>query len=440
MKSMKWANVDKLRALKELTEHVVEASRILPGVSLFDMPGGEQFEKSNPVMPVINNTGVTLIRPGGWTCYPSFWIRDFAMSLDCEMFTAEELKGMLLLTAATQNGREPLHLDRVIIPPFAVADHINLDGRPVYYPGTYSTGPDQGGSIWGLLPPYCDAFYFIFIADAYINKTGNQAILHEIVEGVAMLERLERAYRVPEFNIETGIVTTQGERRAVNFGFVDSIVQTGSLLFATLLKYQAAKMLDSLLMSMGLHEQAAVYRKEALLIKREVPVTFGTSSGWLLAATEIGRQPDVWGTAYAVSIGLLEGEAYQLALSAIHEGYLSGTTCYKGNVRHIPTTEDASFISAWSELVAVYPINTYQNGAYWGTPTGWYMDALNRKDPDLAAQMLEEYVDGMLTEDFRNVGKEGAPWECIHPDGEYRQNGVYMTSVTVPYGVLKAMI
>lgn len=75
--------------LKELTREVVDSSRIFPG----QMIAGKWGPK---------NTGGVLVRPGGRDCYPSLWIRDYAMSPGTGFITAEEQKHMLRLTVSTQ--------------------------------------------------------------------------------------------------------------------------------------------------------------------------------------------------------------------------------------------------------------------------------------------------------------------------------------------------
>ena len=140
MEVMVWK--DKLAFLKNLTQDVVNASRILPKAQI-------PIEETN--IPTRNTTGITLICPGGRTCYPAFWIRDLAMDLGSGLITVDELKGMLFLTAQRQNGSNPWYLDTgAVVPPFAIPDHILLNGEPVFFPGTYSSGPDQGGKEWGL--------------------------------------------------------------------------------------------------------------------------------------------------------------------------------------------------------------------------------------------------------------------------------------------------
>ena len=62
-----------------------------------------------------------------------------------------------------------------------------------------------------------------------MKKTGEKEILAEKINGQTLLERLDIAFAVPPSNPETQIVYTTSESRGVNFGFFDSIVQTGDL-------------------------------------------------------------------------------------------------------------------------------------------------------------------------------------------------------------------
>ena len=48
-----------------------------------------------------NKTGGTIVCPGGKNCYPAFWIRDYAMSLNSGLIDTLDQKHMLLLTAKT---------------------------------------------------------------------------------------------------------------------------------------------------------------------------------------------------------------------------------------------------------------------------------------------------------------------------------------------------
>ncbi|MBA7543532.1 hypothetical protein ES705_35863 [subsurface metagenome] len=417
----------KLAFLKNLTKDVVDASRVFPEQELSGIAG---------ISVKKNTTGITLIRPGGRICYPAFWIRDLAMDLESGLITADELKGVLLLTAQCQRGAEPWHLDtEAVVPPFAIPDHILLNGEPVFFPGTYSFGPDQGGVQFGYQPPFDDNYYFIEMAYYYLQMTEDESLFQIKVKGIPLLERLHKAFTVPPYDKTTGIVQTTQEDRGVNFGFFDSIYQTGYLLFASLLRFRAALCMKTICESLGEINKAKQYQEEADKIKKFIPSIFATSSGWLNATTGICKQHDVWGTAYAIYIDVLEGNIRKKALSAIRQAYRSRTICYRGNVRQILTTENYSKTSAWEK--ALSPINRYQNGAYWGTASGWVFYALYQADKESFSKMVNEYINELTEGDYRKGEEYGSPWECFHPDGNWRQNSVYKTSVTLPFAALK---
>jgi hypothetical protein len=128
--------------LTGLAAATIEKARVQPGGTRGGMPP--------------NNQGFSLITPGG--NYPAMWVRDFAMSLDCGLIRPAEILDHLQLIARSQNGEQERRLaSGGIIPPFAVPDHINFDGRAVFYPGTYSAGEDQGADPWGPLPTHSGA-------------------------------------------------------------------------------------------------------------------------------------------------------------------------------------------------------------------------------------------------------------------------------------------
>ncbi|NOZ63923.1 MAG: hypothetical protein GXO71_03130, partial [Caldiserica bacterium] len=104
---------------------------------------------------------------------------------------------------------------------------------------------------------------------------------------------------------------------------------------------------------------------------------------------------------------------------------------------HILTTENFSENSAWEK--ALPKINTYQNGAYWGTASGWVFDALARVDEESFTRIVNEYIDELIEGDYRKGKDYGSPWECFHPEGNHNQNPVYLTSVTLPFSSLKKL-
>ncbi|MBN2311865.1 MAG: hypothetical protein JXR94_22995 [Candidatus Hydrogenedentes bacterium] len=412
-----------MRFLAELAAAVVEASRVAPGAKV----GG--------IGP--NTTGGTVIRPGGRACYPAFWIRDYAMSLESGLVTHDEQRHMLLLTAAHQQDEEwPLPSGSVVTPG-SIPDHISFGNKPIFYPGTLEDHEGQGGPAWGKLPSLDDASFFINMAAVYVRDTGDRAILERDVRGKSLFQRLEEAFRMPPHRADTGLVYADDDARGVTFGFVDVITHTGELFFCSVLKFRAAQELAELAEGSGRAGKAESYRAEAVRLRRAIGETFPLESGLFRASTGKSGQPDVWGTAFAVYVGALEPASERAACEALARACREGAIAWRGNIRHVPTTDDFSESTAWE--VSGAPKNRYQNGAYWNTPTGWVCYAIAQVDRALAAQLARDYIAELREGDFRQGPDFGSPWECMHPDGNHRQNPVYMTSVTCPLAAFRRL-
>jgi hypothetical protein len=114
-----------------------------------------------------------------------------------------------------------------------------------------------------------------------------------------------------------------------------------------------------------------------------------------------------------------------------------GTITLEGGVRQVPTDMDFSKTSAWERSMC--PVNTYQNGGYWHTASGWLREALWKHDRKLALQVFGEMIAHLRAQDFRQGPGHGAPWEVYGPSGQARQNPVYLASVALPCGILKRL-
>jgi hypothetical protein len=414
---------DDLEYLKELTKDVMESSRIYPGQAIPEFGN--------------NNTGGTLIRPGGRSCYPAFWIRDYAMSLESGFVSVEEQKHMLLLTASKQCDQTWITNAGSLVPLGAIADHIRIDdSKPIFYPGTYSYA-DQGQKIFGMVPPYGDQFLFIHMAHFYIKSTSESKFLLNEVNGIRMIDRLEMAYKVPPTRQDGVLVYTTDNFRGVDFGFRDVITITGDLCLPSIFKYRASIELAELFERLENKEKAEYYRNIAKQLKIEIPSVFSDERGMLLASTEKSKQADVWSTALAVCFGILEGDDLNKTCQFLSEAYTKGILAYRGNIRHILSTDDYSESSAWEFSLAKK--NTYQNGAYWGTPTGWVCYTIAKVNTKLAQKLAGEYIGELRLNDYRKGGEFEAPYECFYPSGN-KQNPVYLTTVTCPYAIFSQEI
>lgn len=417
---------DSMAFLRGIAEATVKAAHVPPGA---EKTGGG-----------VNTTGIPLITPGG--NYPAFWIRDYAMSLDCGLISPREMLPQLKLIARGQSGRkEKKSPTGCIVPAFSIADHIRMDGNPIFYPSTNETTLFWGCEQFGPLPPADDHYYFIHIAWAYWRDTKEPGFLLEEVDGLPMIERLMKAFDAPDSDAKTGAAVSGPKRRAVGFGFEDSVYMTGAMCFATLLRWRAAKQLVELCEAMKRSGEAKRFEEIAGVIASNIVPLFGDPAkigGWLLGATEKCRQPDVWATLFALHLGVLPEEAVARARATVAEAVRADNHIieYQGAVRHVPTTHNFSAATAWEQSVS--GMNTYQNGAYWHTPTGWLIEALRPVDPALAKGVFERYIAHLKNYDFRD-GEGGAPWECFGIGLAGAQNPVYMTSVTLPLSVLQKM-
>ena len=406
---------ENLSFLEGMTKDVLEASRIYPGQFISKEFGA-------------NNTGGMLIRPGGRDAYPSFWIRDYAMSLETGFISKKEQQHMLLLTASTQCDQSWVTKGGSLVSFGAVADHIRIDNsKPIYFPGTYSY-EDQGTAEWGTLPPYCDEFFFVHMAYYYVKSTGDRKILVKEINGTRLIDRLKAAFHMPPEDKDSRMVYASETVRGVDFGFRDAIKITGKLSFASILKYRAANELAELLQLLG-SNSGEQYSAIALSIKKALPGMFMDNRGMLLASTDKSNQPDVWATALAVYLGILEGKGLEKTSRFLNTAYKAGSLSYKGNIRHILTTDDFSDQTAWE--ISMAQKDVYQNGAYWGTPTGWVCYAISKDDKQSALKLANEFIADLKENDYRKGGVYAAPYECFNKS-DYRQNPLYLTTVACP--------
>jgi hypothetical protein len=407
--------------LKQMTKDVVEGPRIRPGQRISDDFGP-------------NQTGGTLIRPGGRTSYPAFWIRDYAMSLDAGFFSQKEQKHLLLLTAKTQSNQHRLTKWGTFIPRGAIADHIRIDdSQPIYFPGTYQVD-QQGEPKWGMQPPFCDAFFFIHMAYFYAIKEKKEDILIEVIDSLALIDRLELAFSSVPKSEMTELVSVNDVNRGVDFGFRDAVYMTGDLCFSSILKYQAAQELAQLFTVLRQTSKVEKYKRISGALKKQITEIFTSDSGLLKASTGKSGQRDVWSTALAAQLGLLSNQQMQIASKTMNQAYEKGKISFRGNIRHLITSDDFSQKTAWEQSLASR--NTYQNGVYWGTPVGWVAKLMAKTHPDNARKLIKEYVQELRDGDFRKGEKYGSPWECLTENTQ--QNPVYMTSVACPFIVFNS--
>jgi hypothetical protein len=360
------------------------------------------------------------------------------MSLSSGLVTFDEALHALTLTARLQAPQDAELRSGSFVPTGAIADHITFDGQPIFYPGTLDDVVGQG-QPWGYFPSLDDHYYFVSMAWHVATVEGRPDVVSTDIEGRPLMERLEAAFAVPRTDPSTELVVCDESDRGVSFGFTDTVAHTGKLLFCSILRYRAARQMADLYRCWGSSSQATAYDRLATTIADHLPAVFTHPSGLLKASTGWSAQPDVWGSAFAVCAGALDAQSAARVSRALAVGLRRGTIAWHGQIRHVPTDCDFSAETAWERVVGGQLKNRYQNGAYWGTPVGWVCYAVAQADEALATELAKDYVSQLREDDFRRDPTHGAPWECMHPEGDHRQNPVYMCSVTTPLGAFRRL-
>jgi hypothetical protein len=95
---------------------------------------------------------------------------------------------------------------------------------------------------------------------------------------------------------------------------------------------------------------------------------------------------------------------------------------FRGQIRHLPKPEH------WEKTLIPVKPETYQNGAYWGTASGWVAYTLWEKYPALSSVIISDLVD---------YYQHSGTFECINED--YQKLNNYVVTVTNPWGAINKM-
>lgn len=362
--------------------------------------------------------------PSGDEKYRSFWLIDAILVSDCGFMDAALLKECIeIIFSCGQNGEQTVFLENGLsIPPYAIADHINYDGKAVYFPGTLESGTDQGTGQFGYVPPLNNSYLIANLVDNYIKQSGDEAILYQTYNGLSVKQRLEKAFHTSYgVDPETQLCYGEEEKFVIDWTYCDTIRKSGLFLCPSILRANAAKILGRLFPEEKDHYDG-IYEK----IRKNISAYFfDESSGWLYSTTGLCHQHDVWGSALAVYSRILDKEVEEKVCAAIRKAYLEGTATQNGYVRHILTTENASIDSAWQTGER---LGYYMNGGYWATPSGWFYYALYQVDREAAGAFLDAFI--CHTKANR---AEGAPYEWCNADIGAIDGKNYGTSGTMLY-------
>jgi hypothetical protein len=371
--------------VQSLAEGVTNAVAFLQGKSM-EMIRADRVTMSN---------GVVAFPPqvGAW--YHAFWLRDYAYMLEgcATAFTTKELLDscQVFINALRSDG--------------ASVDCVRYSGQPIYEPGFGTVGAN----------PVADGSQFtVEVAWYTYQQTKDRAFLQQIID--SLVKTMRAALR----NSQTGLIYIKpvGYDRCP-YGFTDSVREQGDVLFCSLLYLQACGQLADLLDAVDRPGEAASWRLEAGKMAPAIRQTFWDASlGLFRAATVYCGQPDVWGSAFAVWLGVATPQQ-AVAIAGYFQDHYSKIV-QAGQIRHLPGGV------YWD---AACPRDTYQNGAFWATPAGWFSYALDLVNPDLASRTIVDLVN-----DFQARGVN----EWVF--GSTMGVAQYMSSATMPLAGARRML
>jgi hypothetical protein len=321
--------------------------------------------------------------------YEAFWLRDYEYCLEGSVgsFTTKEL------TEACRLFVRHVRADG------AGVDCVKFDGTPIYKPGYGTMGKE----------PVTDgpAFTVGVVWHTY-RQTKDETLRKESMP--ALVQAMNYLPRNPANGLVH--IATPGER--CPYGFTDSIPKSGDQLFDSLLAVQAYRQLDEL-------SGETQWRKEADRVAESVRAVFwDKATGLFRATTGNCNVPDIWGSAFAVLLGVATKEQSLAVAQYFKEHY--GVIVKAGQVRHLPGFMD------WQGRKTERNGGDYQSGAFWGTPVGWFVYTLDLVDPKLADQTVVDMV--------RYYQRHGTvEWFS----GDKRKYPGYLVSAALPLAGIRGM-
>ncbi len=329
--------------------------------------------------------------------YEAFWLRDYEYTLEGSIasFSNKELTDACRLFLQSMNAAG------------AGVDCVKFDGTPIYKPGYGSMGEN----------PVADGSQFtVGVAFHTYRKTKDATLLGE------MLTPLVKTMGAVPRNAATGLVHIDPTRAwdRCPYGFTDGIRKQGDELFCSLLYVQACRQLSDLLHAGQRASEARKWQEEASRVSASVREVFwDPDTGLFRAATVKCREHDIWGSAFAVFLGVPETAQSQAIARYFKTHY--DQIVQQGQIRHLPG-------GVYWELGRCAR-DEYQNGAYWAAPAGWFVYTLDLADPMLADRTILDMV--------HNFKKHGA---CEWIIGERQQLPNYLASAALPLDGIRAML
>ena len=335
---------------------------------------------------VESTSGIWLQTPDGVGHYKALWTRDFYYQYRYagEFLDPKEVKAAIeyLLDAQRDDGCMP--------------DRVRADGVAVFSPG--ALGHPMADHAVDNGP------FMAMIVGEYVRRTGDLAFFKEAAP------RLAKGLDFIQLS-KSGLVYNSPEDPQCVYGFTDIVTKTGNLLFSSLLYHKACEEMAEWTAKSKAGDPED-YRARSNRIRKNLELLWCEEDGMFWAADEDCRQLDIWGSAYAVDVGLTSDRQRDRIIDYFvkHEDDI----VQHGQIRHLPGKE------VWQRMFSdAHPLGSYQNGAFWATPLAWVIPVVGQREPELAWRWALAAIDD---------SRKNTIAECIH--GSSRKVPNFVVSAT----------
>ena len=169
------------------------------------------------------------------------------------------------------------------------------------------------------------------------------------------------------------------------YGFTDSILKSGHHLFDSVLHAQVLAQLADMSKHFSCGDAAPARAVRARIVAALAgPLLWNETSGMFRpSSVNNAHLTDVWGSALAVDTGAVTGERATRIVEWF--GAHWAEVVQDGQVKHL------AFGEHWAQH-AFWEYDVYQNGGFWGTPSGWVLPVIARNDSSVAEQLVRDAI------------------------------------------------
>ena len=324
--------------------------------------------------------GVTLFTPDGVASYDALWLRDFSYMVEYapETVSIEEIIDCVnfAIGGKRSDGWMP--------------DRIYADGLAVYAAG--EVGKPVGEANLDNTP------FLVFIVydlmkrvDSFQGKQLFNRWYKDLKQGLVIIP-----------TADNGLVYSDPHCPHSPYGFTDTVAKTGCLFMESLLLWRACAKMENMCVAFNYIDSCWGFMKKK--IEANIYTLYDNESGAFLAASEDCRQIDIWGNAYMLFIGFPAKEMSNTVLQFLYDH--ADDFIFNGQIRHLLKGQ------YWDRLLIDVPKETYQNGAYWATATGWVAWCLYQIDKERGMSVLIDAITYLMHEgsfECVNVGCQKLP-------------------------------